>query len=83
MPEGIDASRIKIETLTFENGQCQELRVVFGPHHFVEVASIGGQVRFRLGTTHHGFETDASEVSSQLEKVIGEVRQTHSELRID
>lgn len=83
MPEENDVSRIEIETLTVENGHCQKLRVVFGPHHFLEVASVGGQVHFRLGTTHHGFEADASEVNSLLEEVIGEIRQAHPELRID
>jgi len=76
-------ARINIESLIMEGSQCQALRVTFGPHHFVEIALVDTAVRFRLGATHHGFEADASQVGSELEAIIEEVRQAHPKTSID
>ena len=58
----------------------KSVRVRFGEHHFVEILSEDGNVKFSLGATHHGFSADASEVSGQLETIVDEVKSAHREL---
>jgi hypothetical protein len=36
-----------------------------------------------LGTTHHGFKADASEVKGELERIVSEVRATHPGSAVD
>ena len=67
-----------------KGGEVERLRIVFGPHYFLELdAGPEGTVELRLGATHHGFRADASEVNGQLEKIVNEVRETHPELVVD
>lgn len=66
------------------DGQIQHMRIVFGPHHFLELTHHEGEkVEFVLGYTHHGFRADASEVNGELERIIGEVREAHPETLVD
>lgn len=83
MDEMKDEARILIKEHVIEDGQCQKLLVFFGPHHFLELEIVDGKTRFRVGCTHHGFEADASVVSSQLERIIEEVRKNHPDTIID
>jgi len=60
------------------------VRVVFGPHYFVELhREINGGVSFVLGATHHGFRADASEIDGELEKIIYEIREAHPHNIVD
>jgi hypothetical protein len=68
------ARTIDVETVRGDKGEVTRARVRFGPHHFVEITrSPDGRVTFELGYTHHGFRVDASEVPSELERIIEEV----------
>lgn len=65
-------------------GEVERLRIVFGPHYFMELdAGPEGSIELRLGATHHGFRADASEVNGQLERIISEVRDRHPDLLVD
>lgn len=65
-------------------GEYQHVRLVFGPHYFVELhLEEDGAVTFVLGATHHGIKADASEVGGELEGLIGELRETHPALQVD
>lgn len=67
-----------------ETGNIKMVRLVFGPHYFVELHGKGkGKVDFVLGATHHGFYADASEVNGELEKIIYEVREAHANKLVD
>jgi hypothetical protein len=80
MAEGIRT----VETDTDNQGIYTRVRLVFGPHYFVELhRERSGGVTFVLGATHHGFKADASEVSGELERFINEVRQAHPENMVD
>ncbi len=59
------------------DGTYKQVRVVFGPHYFVDIFEEDGKVKFILGATHHGFMADASEVGGELEKIIDEIRRAH------
>lgn len=61
------------------DGQQPGVSITFGPHYFVDIYEDGWKVTFQLGTTHHGFRADASEVGGELERFIDEVKQAHSE----
>ena len=75
---------IFVETRTNEAGANEHVRIVFGPHHFAEVAvEDDGAVTFVLGATHHGFRADASAVNGELEKIIGEVCVAHPQNLVD
>lgn len=64
-----------IEAEKDREGNYDRVRVVFGPHHYVELnRDSSGSVSFELGATHHGFKADASKVDGDLEKIINSVR---------
>lgn len=65
-------------------GNIKKVRLVFGPHYFVELHSKEHEgVEFVLGATHHGFHADATEVNGELEKIINEVRAKHADKLVD
>lgn len=74
MTEGIRTVDVYKDT----EGNYEHVRLVFGPHYFVELKrEEGGRVSFTLGATHHGVRADASEVSGELEGFINELREAH------
>lgn len=73
-----------VEIKSDGKGQIQSIRIVFGPHHFIDlVTEKKGKVSVAIGYTHHGFKADASEVNSELERIIEEIRRTHPEKAVD
>lgn len=73
-----------VETDKDDRGDYTRVRLVFGPHYFVELhREQAGRVTFVLGATHHGFKADASEVSGELETLIYEVRDAHPDNVVD
>ena len=67
----------------FALAQADRVRVTFGPHHFAEIFREDGRVKFVVGATHHCFLANASEVPSQLERLVEEVRAAHPDLAVD
>ena len=66
------------------DGTFKKVRIVFGPHHFLELhAEADGKVDFWLGATHHGFRADATEVNSELYKILEAVRAKFPENTLD
>ena len=65
------------------SGEITRAHIRFGPHHGVDVWDQNGRTRFSLVSTHHGFEADASEVPSELERIIEEIRRSHPDLVVD
>ncbi len=66
------------------NGKIQDVRILFGPHYFIELNSTDGEhVQFTLGMTHHGFTADASSVDGELESLINEIRNAHPDKKVD
>ncbi len=56
-----------IDTKKDAEGDYQHVRLVFGPHYFVELhRESNGKVTFVLGATHHGFKAEASLVALAL-----------------
>ena len=40
-------------------GECDSVRIVFGPHHFLSLsANSAGKIELSLGSTHHGFKVN-------------------------
>jgi hypothetical protein len=58
-------------------GNFSRVRLVFGPHYYIELHRENSRVTFVLGATHHGFKADASEVNGELEGFINEIREAH------
>lgn len=80
----MEAGIRRVETSTDDEGEYTDVRIVFGPHHFLELrGEPGGEVTFVLGATHHGFRADASEVGGELEAFINEVREAHPNNLVD
>ena len=80
MRDGIREANVQTDT----NGDITHVRLVFGPHHFVELhRREEGGVDFMMGATNHGFLADASVVNGELEGIINEVRDAHSDLAVD
>lgn len=72
-----------VEIKRNDKGQIQSVRIVFGPHHFVDLIDEDGKLSFAVGFTHHGFKADASEVNGELEQLIEEIRRAHPDKAID
>ena len=67
-----------------ENGSLGKVRIVFGPHHFVELHSDSdGRVDLWLGATHHGIRADASDVNSELERMVEAARKQFPKNTLD
>jgi hypothetical protein len=80
MHDGIREADVQTDA----NGVITNVRLVFGPHHFVDLhRREDGGVDFVMGTTHHGFLADASVADSELEGIINEVREAHPDLKVD
>jgi hypothetical protein len=79
MEDGI--RNLEIEKNT--NGELTSIKVVFGPHYFLEVNEVNGHLKFLLGVTHHGFEADASEVGKGLEEIIWHIKEKFPETSFD
>jgi hypothetical protein len=62
-------------------GRITAIRLVFGPHHFVDVYRDGdahdGRVRVAIGATHHGVGADAADVPSEFEKMVEQLMNLH------
>ncbi len=74
---------IDVEVDKDDDGAVQRARIRFGPHHAVEVRKEGASTSFALVTTHHGFKADASELDSELARIIEQVRKAHPDLSVD
>jgi hypothetical protein len=73
-----------VETKKDSRGNYTHVRLVFGPHYFVELhRGPGDSVSFILGATHHGFKADASDVNGELEQIIQEIRGAHPNNLVD
>ena len=73
-----------ISTQRHLDGSFGKVRIDFGPHHFVELHSYAkGNVVFWLGTTHHGIQADASEVNSELERMVEAARKQFPKNTLD
>jgi hypothetical protein len=59
------------------HGKIQAVRLVFGPHHFVEISLEAGRVHCAIGATHHGIRADAADVMGELERLINELKHAH------
>jgi hypothetical protein len=66
-----------------DKGTIQHVRIVFGPHYFVELHDSENTVSFSVGYTHHGFKADASDVNGELEQLVNEIRRRFPEKAID
>jgi hypothetical protein len=66
-----------------QDGNYKNVRIVFGPHYFVELFEQGGKMQFVLGATHHGFMADASKVDGVLEKIIEHIREQYPKYSVD
>lgn len=73
-----------VETKRNAKGTYEHVRLVFGPHYFVELhRERDGKVAFVLGAAHHGFKADASQVGGELENFSNEIRDTHPKNLVD
>lgn len=73
-----------VEVTRLPDGTISAVRLVFGPHYFVDLSlQDDAAVQFVLGFTHHGFVADASEVSGELEQIINETRVNHPDRAVD
>jgi len=61
----------------------QKVKVIFGPHHFVDIFKEKDKIKFVVGVTHHGVMMDASRVSSELESFIWESKDRYPDYSVD
>jgi hypothetical protein len=76
---------IQIVTNDLNDEGKSEIEVHFGPHHGLRITEDDGDTRFRLVSTHHGFEAsaDSENVPTELEECINLIREEHEELAVD
>lgn len=73
----------EIDIKKYRDGRYRQVLVTFGPHHGVNIFEKDGRVFFELVATHHGFRADATDVPSELEKLIYEIMDNHQDIVID
>jgi len=75
--KGIRSVEIKKD----ETGEIKSVKMVFGPHYFVNIMpNEDGELSVYIGTSHHGFHVKSTEVGGELEKIICEVMKNHPDL---
>jgi hypothetical protein len=81
----MDSKRIIVKIDGDERGfkPKRNIKVLFGPHHFVDIIKHKNGIKFVLGVTHHGVMMDASNVSSQLEEFIWKSRDEYPDYIFD
>ncbi len=72
-----------LEVIKDISGNTTSVKIVFGPHYFLEVNEVDNRVKFMLGVTHHGFTADASEVGKGLEEMIWMIKEKFPEASFD
>ena len=72
-----------IELKSDSSGRVHTVRVVFGPHYFLEIVDDKGKASLSIGATHHGIRAAAHEVNGELEQFVNELRERHPSNRID
>jgi len=63
------SQKIKLDSLMIKRKEG-EIKVKFGPHHFLEIKYKDNKTTFIIGATHHGVKFDASEVNGELYNAI-------------
>ncbi len=72
-----------LEVKKDQAGNISSLKVVFGPHYFLEIEERNGKIVFVLGATHHGFTADATGIGKGLEEMIYTIKKKYPESNID
>ena len=62
--------RMNVTVITDSDNNPLMVRLVFGPHHFIELGLIDGKVHVLKGETHHGTMYEAASVNSEWESVV-------------
>ena len=62
--------RMDVTVITDSDNNPLMVRLVFGPHHFIELGLIDGKVHVLKGETHHGTMYEAASVESEWESVV-------------
>lgn len=58
------------QIIRFDPDKNDSLKLIFGPHHYVNITKDNDEIKFELGCTHHGVKFDATLVNSELYNVI-------------
>ena len=61
----------------------ENVKVIFGPHHFVDIIKNNGGVKFVLGVTHHAVMLDASDTDSELEQLVWKLRKKNPKKSVE
>ncbi len=57
--------------------KADKVKIVFGPHHYINITKEDDGITFNIGATHHGVTFDASKVDSELYRAIEELRRLY------
>lgn len=72
-----------LEVTKDASGNTTSIKVLFGPHYFLEINEVDNRIKVELGVTHHGFKADASEVGKGLEEIIWHIKEKFPETSFD
>jgi len=62
--------RMEVTVITDSDNNPLIVRLIFGPHHFIELGLIDGKVHVHKGQTHHGTMYEAASVGSEWEDLV-------------
>jgi len=74
-----DKKRLQIQRIKEEN----RVKIIFGPHHYINIFQNEEGTQMELGCTHHGVKFDASIVDSEWYNVIEFLRKQYPEHKTD
>jgi hypothetical protein len=73
-----------IEIINDKNGNPVQVKIVFGPHYYIDIQpDEQGVLSIYAGATHNGFKAHATEVMDEWEQIIEQVRKLHPDKTTD
>jgi len=78
------SNKISVRIDSDESHQpIENVKVTFGPHHFVDIMKNNGGIKFVMGVTHHAYVMDASKLNSEFEQLIWKLKENNPDNSVD
>lgn len=74
---------MSINDINIPGQNVNTIRIVFGPHQFLNIKKENNRISFEIGATHHGVKFDASDVDGELYQAIEKLRELYPSNKTD
>ena len=74
---------VRVNDVRIHGKDLNQLKISFGPHHFLNIYEEDQKLYIELGATHHGVKLQADEVDGELYQAIEYLREKFPQNIID